>query len=379
MNFKDIVNLESRVYSHCFNRLPVAVKRGRGVYLWDVNNKRYLDLFAGVAVNSVGHCHPQVVKAVQKQAESLMHTSNWLYTLPQLELAEKLRKLTGMRKVFFTNDGTGSVEAALKLARSSTGKKEVIAMKGAFHGRSLGSLSLTWTPKYRNPFKPLMPGVKFVEYDNISALRKAITKKTAAVIVEPIQNEGGVIVPSEGFLAKVRDLTEKKDVLLIVDEVSTGFGRTGKMFGFQHDKVRPDIVCLAKSLGGGFPVGAMLSQGADFKPGEHGGTALGNPLACAAANASVDVIVKEKLSANALKMGGLLMEQLDELGLRPHGKGLLLGFEVGDAKQTVLDLIDKRVLTIYSGKHTVRLLPPLIINRGHTQQFLNALGKVLWH
>jgi len=350
------------------------VARGKGVYLYGTDGTRYLDFFSGIAVNSVGHCHPKVVEAIRKQAGMLMHASNWVYTLPQLELAQKLEKLVGLKKCFLTNDGSEAVECAIKLAKKHTGKKQIIAMKNSFHGRTLGALSLTWEHKYRDAYQPLVPGMKFVEYNNLNAIKKAVTKDTAAVILEPIQNEAGVIVPAEGFLAEVRELTRKKDVLMILDEVGTGFGRTGKMFAFQHEKARPDILCLAKALGGGFPIGATLYSGMDFQKGEHGGTFVGNPLACAAALAAVDVTVKEKLDQKARKTGAYLLRKLLEGGHKARGKGLMIGVDVANGKQTVLNLIQQKILTINSGD-TVRLLPPLAIEKRHCDQLAAALKK----
>ena len=376
MKLSDIKKLESRVYANTFGRLPVAVVKGKGVYLYDINGVRYLDFFSGIAVNSVGHCHPKVVAAIKKQASLLMHTSNWLYTLPQLKLAEKLEKMTGLKKCFFTNDGSETVECAIKLAKKATGKKEIIAMKNSFHGRTFGALSLTWPLKYRDPYKPLMPGMKFVEYNNLDALKKALNKNTAAVIMEPIQNEAGVIIPGDGFMKQVRELTKKKNVILILDEVGTGFGRTGKMFAFQHEKVKPDILCLAKALGAGFPIGATLYSGMDFEKGEHGGTFVGNPLACAAALASIDVIVKEKLDKKAAKMGKYLLNQLTASGLKARAKGLMIGVESKNGAKTVRDLIKQKILTIYSGD-IVRLLPPLIVNKNHCDTLIKSINKVM--
>jgi acetylornithine/N-succinyldiaminopimelate aminotransferase len=373
---QNIAERESKCLAQVFNRLPVAVVRGRGMHLYDTEGREYLDMFSGIAVNNVGNCHPEVVNAVKKQAETLMHTSNWLYTLPQIELAEELKKHTGMERVFYSNDGSGAVETAFKLARKATGKKEVIAFKNSFHGRSMGALSLTWGEKYRKPFLPLIEGVKFAEYNSVDSVRSLLGGDTAAVIVEPIQGEAGVNVPDPGFIKELRELTEEKDVLLIVDECQTGFGRTGKMFAFQHEGVKPDILVLAKALGGGFPVSATLYTGFDFGFGEQGGTYNGNPLACAAAKASVDVIVKEGLVENSRKMGEKLMKELAANGVNARGMGLMTAFNVQDGRETVLKLIERKVLTIYSG-NAVRVLPPLIIEETHIDAFISALKEVL--
>jgi len=369
----EIIEKEAKFYTHTFSRLPVVIEKGKGMYLWDVNGKKYLDMFAGIGVNSVGHCNKNLVNAIKKQAGILMHTSNWVYTVPQIELAEKLIKITGMEKVFFTNDGSEAVEAAIKLVRRGK-KKEIIAMEHDFHGRTLGSLSLTWKENFRKPFEPLIPYTKFVKYNDINALRNAITENTAAVILEPIQSESGIIIPDEGYLKAVRELCDEKEIYMIVDEVATGFGRTGKMFCFQHENIMPDVLCIAKAMGGGFPIGAMLCRGIDFNQGEHGGTYIGNPLACAAANASIDYIINKNLPENARIIGEYLLKELKKRNLNVRGKGLMIGIDVKDAKKVVMELIEKGILTIYTG-NTVRLLPPLIITKRECNKFLNAIDE----
>ncbi|MFH1403464.1 MAG: aspartate aminotransferase family protein [Candidatus Altiarchaeota archaeon] len=376
MGLNDVVKMESTHLAQVFKRLPVAISHGNGMYLYDIEGHEYLDMFSGIAVNNVGNCHPKVVDAVKKQAEKLMHTSNWYYTLPQLELAEKLTSITGMERLFYSNDGSGAVETSFKLARKATGKKEVVAFKNSFHGRTMGSLSLTWGERYRKPFEPLVPGVRFADYGSMESLKEQVTGDTAAVIVEPIQGEAGVNIPEKGFLSELREFTADKGVLLIVDECQTGFGRTGKLFAFQHENVKPDILVLAKALGGGFPISAALYSGFDFEAGQQGGTFNGNPLACAAANASVDVILGEKLSENSKKMGGILLDVLLDHGLDARGMGLMIGFNVKDGRGTVMKLIRERVLTIYSG-NTIRVLPPLIIGDEHIKLFSDSLKEVL--
>lgn len=375
VNLKEIQDLELRYYAHTFKRLPVVISRGEGMYLYDTSGKKYLDMFAGIAVNSLGHCHPKVIDTIKEQSQLLMHTSNWLYTLPQLELAKLLTEITGLKKVFLTNDGTEAVETAIKLVRKVTGKKEIIAMEGAFHGRTMGALSLTSGEKYRKPFGPLLPETRFVPFNDIDALRDAIGEKTAAVIVEPIQGESGVIIPDENYLSCVRELTLEKDVLFILDEIQTGFGRTGRLFAFEHSKIKPDILCLAKGIGSGFPIGATLFSCDDFEPGEHGGTFIGNPLACAVAKTVIETILKEKLVENSEKIGGYLLNNLRERNLKVRGKGLMIGIDVENGEKTVLDLIKRNVLTIYS-KNTVRVLPPLIIEKKHADEFLKAVDSI---
>jgi len=375
MKTSEIVARELKVYAGVFKRLPVAVERGKGPFVWDTEGKKYLDFFGGIAVNCLGHAHPRILKAIAEQSKKLMHTSNWVYTLPQIELAEKLVKITGQERAFITNDGSEAVECAIKLALASTGKKDFVALKGGFHGRTLGALSLTSGGKYRNPFKAFLGKVTFVDFGDSEAVEDAIRKDTAAVVIEPIQGEAGVVLPPEGYLKRLRDITEDKRVLLIVDEVQTGFGRTGKMFGFQHENIKPDVICLSKGMGGGFPIGATLYSGRDFNRGEHGGTFVGNPLACAVAKEVIAVIEKDKLAENARLMGDYLMERVKKLGFSVHGRGLMVGIDVKDGEKTVLDLISRGVLTIYSG-NTVRALPPLNIEKKHINLFIEALAKV---
>ena len=371
MKFNEIKEIEGRFYSRAFSRLPVAIEKGRGMYLYDFDGKRYLDMFAGIAVNSLGHSHPKIIKTIERQSKKLMHVSNWFYTLPQLELAEILVRITGMERAFITNSGTEAVESAIKLARKFSDKKEIIAMENSFHGRTLGALSLTWGKKYRKPFEPLLPKMKFVKYNDIDSLKKSITDKTGAVIVEPIQGEAGVIIPDPDYLCNIREITEKRGILLILDEIQTGFGRTGEMFVFQKSKIKPDILCLAKGMGSGFPIGAMLSNGIDFNPGEHGGTFIGNPLACEVSKSVIEVIINENLVENSKRMGKYLKENLDDMGANVRGEGLMIGIDVDNGKEKVLELIDRGVLTIYSG-NTVRVLPPLIIEKKHADEFLGA-------
>lgn len=381
MNFNEIKNLEEKYYANVFNRLPVAVTHGKGMYLWDVNNKKYLDMFAGIAVSSLGHAHPEIVKTIAEQAKKLIHVSNWLYTIPQLELGELLCKISGMNKVFFTNDGTEAVECALKLAHRTTQKTKFISTKGAFHGRTLGSLGLTHSEKCRKPFEKILKykNVEFIEYNDCDALRNVIKEdkknnnEIAAVIVEPIQGESGIVIPRDDYLSEVREITEDNDILLIADEVQTGFGRTGKMFAYEHEKIKPDILCLAKGIAGGFPMGACLfREGLDFEKGEHGGTFLGSPLACAVSKAVIDTIIKDKLVENSQKQGKYLLENLQDNGFDARGKGLMIGINTDDGKKKVMELIDKGILTINS-ENTVRVIPPLVIEKEQCDEFL---GKI---
>ncbi|MBU0762060.1 MAG: acetylornithine/succinylornithine family transaminase [Candidatus Altiarchaeota archaeon] len=374
MDYNDAVRLEKKYFAQLFDRLPLLITSGKDVYVFDSQGKKYLDIFSGVAVSSVGHAHPAVVKAIKDQAGKLIHASNWVYTEPQLELAEKLTKLTGLERVFYSNDGAGAVEASLKLARSVTGKKEIISMEKSFHGRTFGALSATWSEKYRKPFMPLVPGFKFAKYNDIESLKKEITDDTAAVIVEPILGEAGVIIPDDNYLQQVRELTQKKGALLIVDEIQTGFGRTGEWFEYKRAKIKPDILLLAKGLGGGFPVGAILYSGFDYKKGEHGGTFNGSPLACTIAKTVIEIIEKEKLVVNSKKTGKYLIDKLK--GYKTHGRGLMIGLDVDDGKKQALKLIENGLIPIYSG-NTLRILPPLTLKREHADNIIRKITEVI--
>ncbi|MBD3262749.1 MAG: acetylornithine/succinylornithine family transaminase [Candidatus Altiarchaeales archaeon] len=375
MDLIEAIKAEDKHYSNLFNRLNVDVVRGQGCYLYDCFGEKYLDMYAGIAVCSVGHCHPHVTKAICDQAQKLVHTSNWVYTEPQLRLAEKITSLSGLDKVFFTNSGTEAVEAAIKLVRAKKNGGKIVSCKKSFHGRTLGALSATWNPRYREPFEPLIPGFEFIDYGDLNALDEALTEESAAFIVEPILGEAGVVLPPTDYLKEARELTREKGVLLVLDEVQTGFGRTGEWFGFQHDKINPDIICTAKGLGGGFPVGALITSGeVDFLPGQHGGTFGGNPLACATAEAVIEVIENQNLLDNAKKMGTLLREGLIQRGLNCRGLGLMTAFEA-EGRQTVEKLLTQKILTINADK-AVRLLPPLTLNQDQVEEFFTKLDKI---
>ena len=375
MDFKHAVKREQECFAQVFDRLPVLLVKGKGSFVWDDAGRRYVDGFGGVAVSSVGHAHPKLLKAICAQAGKLMHVSNWVYSEPQITLAEKLVKLTGMERVFFNNDGAGAVETAFKLARKHTGRKEIIAMEQGFHGRTFGALSATWTEKYRKPFEPLVPGFKFAKYDDIESLNATITDDTAAVIVEPIQGEAGVLVPGKDYLKQVRELTERKGVDMIVDEIQTGFGRTGCWFEHQRYGIEPDVVVMAKGLGGGFPIGAVSYHGMDFERGQHGGTFNGSPLACTVGNTVIDMIKKEKLVQNSKKVGDYILKELRKKA-EARGRGLMIGVPVADGKKAALECIKRGVLLIYSG-NTLRILPPLNIKKSEAKIILGAVFEVL--
>ena len=337
MGLDDIKRREATHFLPVVNRLPVALVEGRGSRVVDVDGREYVDLTAGWGVCSIGHCHPALVEAIRKQAGRLMQTTNLFYTLPQLDLAEALAGIAPrpITRSFFTNSGTEAVEGALKLAHRATGRRKFVSTESSFHGRTLGALAVIGQPKHREPYRGLLPEPVVVPFGDLAAAERAIDGETAAFIVEPVQGEGGVNVPPEGYLRGLRELCDKSGALLILDEIQTGIGRTGKLLALEHDAVVPDVLTLAKGLGGGFPVGAFLcteAVAATVKPGDHGGTYVGNPLACAAALAVLQVVLEEKLAERAAKLGARLLGRLRAFaeanpGLTrgARGRGLLVG------------------------------------------------------
>lgn len=378
-----VIEIESQNYMPVFIRQPIVIESGRGAVVTDIDGNEYIDCTAGIAVNSVGHCHPKIVQAITSQAETLMHTSNLYYTEIQAILSERMTKLTGMDWLYLTNSGSESNEAALKLARKTTGKKGFVSTENAFHGRTMGSLSVTWKERFKTPFEPLIPGVTFVRYGEADAIREAVDRDTAAVIVEPIQGESGVIVPPNDYLKLVREICDEKEVLLIVDEVQTGFGRTGKWFGSQHSKITPDIMTFAKAMGGGFPVGAMMSrENYAFSPSDHGGTQSGNPLACAAALATIKVIEDEGLVERSAMMGECLKKMLLEIDTpctrEVRGKGLMVGYEITSSALEVVNYAQERgVLLNNTSENVLRFVPPLVIKKEQIDVVVSVVRDAL--
>lgn len=366
---------------------PVAFERGQGSKLWDVEGKEYLDFAAGVAVCSTGHAHPVVAQAIAAQAAQLLHTSN-LYLIPnQIGLAEELLRLSGLHRAFFCNSGTEALEACLKVARywgSKNGQRtELIAMQRAFHGRTMGALTLTQNPKYHQGFEPLLPGVRAVDYDDLEAVKHAITNKTCAVVVEPVQGEGGVIVPHDGYLRGLRDLCDDKGILLVLDEVQTGIGRTGEWFSYVREQIQPDLLALAKGLGSGFPIGAVLcnEKANVLQPGTHGSTFGGNPLACAAGLATLKVLREENVLANVRRQGAHVLNHLSLFAEKTgkirnvRGSGLLVGFDVtqGTSKEFATKLLQNGLLVSNIGEHTIRLAPPLTVSAAEVEDAIEVI------
>lgn len=365
-----IFEMDRDFVMNTYDRYPLCLVRGKGVWVWDSKGKKYLDMMSGIAVNGLGHAHPSVLRALREQSAKLMHASNLFYTEPQPRLARELVALSGMKKAFFCNSGTEANEAAIKIARKYTGRKKFIAFEHCFHGRTVGALSLTWKEKYRKPFEPLMPGVSFAPYNDLESVKKLADNETAAIFVEPVQGEAGVIPAKPDFLRGLREICDEKKILLVFDEVQTAF-RTGKLFGFQTFRVKPDIVTLAKTLGAGFPIGALLASEKvcdTFAPGEHAATFGGNPLACAVALAALKEL--KKLAPQAGPKGEYFLSLLKSIKSPliedVRGLGLMFGIDLvsKEKRDSFLSYCrDNGLLLCASGDTTARFLPPLIVKK----------------
>lgn len=364
---------------------PISLVKGKGAIVYDADGKKYLDFLGGIATNLLGHAHPAIIKAVTKQISTLSHVSNF-YMHPQvLQLAQSLQKMTGDKnsKVFFCNSGAEANEAAIKLSRL-TGRTNIVAAHGAFHGRTMGAISLTGQPAKRNPFKPLLRKIKHVNYGDVAALRRAVTSKTAMVILEPIMGEAGVVVPPKGYLKAAREICDKTGALLVIDAVQTGMGRTGTWFGYENEEITPDVITIAKGLGGGLPLGAMIALGRSsnlFKPGDHGSTFGGNPVACAAANATINVIGSKGLLKSNVVLGNLLKSELIKISgiSEVRGRGLLIGIvlKTANAKALAADLLNNGVLVNATSDEVIRIAPALIITKNNVMDFVAAFRKSL--
>ena len=363
----------------------ITLKSGKGLVVTDIAGKKYLDFLGGIATNVLGHAHPVIVRAVSKQIATLGHVSNFYSHPSGIALAAKLQELTGdnTARVFFCNSGAEANEAALKLSRK-TGRSKIVATTGSFHGRTMGALSLTGQPSKRNPFKPLVKNIKHVTFGDISAMRKAVNKKTAMVIVEPIMGEAGVIVPPFGYLKQLRDLCSEHGVLLVFDCVQTGIGRTGTWFGYEEEKIRPDVITLAKGLGGGLPLGAMISLGTDcpqFAPGEHGTTFGGNPVSAAAGLAAIEFITKNRLMVSAKSFEKRLKIKLGAIRgvTEVRGRGLLLGIGLdrGYAKALAAKLSDRGILVNAPNDETIRIAPALTVSKVQIDRFISVFTQCM--
>jgi acetylornithine/N-succinyldiaminopimelate aminotransferase len=381
-SYRLISEKDSEYVMQTYTHQPIALERGMGAVVWDVEGKEYIDCVAGIAVNNVGHCHPAVVKAIQDQASKLIHVSNLYYTEMQANLAQKLVSLTDLSRVFFCNSGAEAVESAMKLARMVSGKQEFIALKNAFHGRTMHPLSVTYKEAYKKPFEPMPVKTTFVDFDDAGEIARSIGANTAAVIIEPIQGEGGINVPSEGYLEEVRRICDETGTLLIFDEVQTGFGRTGKWFCKEHSGVQPDIMTMAKAMAGGLPMGGIAArEGLTFSKGQHASTFGGGPLTCAAALASIKVMEDENLIERSREMGEYFRKQLIDLEredfLEVRGRGLMIGIETGSlCADFVNSAREMGVLLNCTSDTVLRIAPPLTISKEQIDTVVGILGQI---
>ena len=387
-----IEELYGRYVAQTYRRQPLVLVEGKGMYVRDIKGNKYMDFVGGIAVCALGHCHPAVTKAISDQAKKLVHVSNLYYIQPQAELAELLAKITprGVDRFFFCNSGAEAVEGSFKLAVKHTKRQRIIAMQGSFHGRTAATVGATWHASYREPFAPLIPKIfDFVPFDDLTAVKQGITDQTAAVIVEAIQGEGGVKVPSDDFLPGLRELCDERGVLLICDEIQTGIGRTGKWFACEHWGVKPDIMTMAKALGGGFPIGCFGAKSevmASFSPGDHASTFGGNPLACATSKAVIKTMMRLKLPQRADKMGKYFKKRLSELAEKHEnvrdvrGLGLMLGVELSTkpiADSVVAKAREKGFLINCTAEKVLRFVPPLIVEHKHIDRLIMMLDEIL--
>jgi len=378
---------EDSFIADTFWKRPVTLVRGRGAKVWDSTGKEYIDCSCGYGVALLGHCNPRVVDAIKRQAEKLLTCHGSFYNDAREECLSKLAKIKpdGTDKVFISNSGAETVETAIKLCRKYASKRGIVAMVNGYHGKTMGALSLTWAPKYREPFMPLLGDVKFAPYGKAEKLEAAIDENTGAVFVEPVQGEGGINVPPPDYLKRVREICDDKGLVMVLDEVQSGFGRTGKMWAHQHFGVKPDILCSSKALGGGVPIGATFAR-ADImdslRRGEHSNTFGGNPLACAACSGAIDALLEDGLVENAAKIGGLIKRGFSELNSNMirevRGMGLMIGIDMRfEIMGIILEALDNGVIVLESGKTVVRLLPPLTINEHEAERVVQVVGAAI--
>jgi len=392
MTTEELIALSDQYLMSTYKRFPLVLTRGLGVHVWDNDGKSYLDLVGGIAVCSLGHSHPQVVEAVKRQVELLTHVSNLYHIENQIRLAQLLVENSCLDKVFFCNSGAEANEAAIKLARKYAsekmqGKYELITMQDSFHGRTLATVTATGQDRFHAGFAPLPEGFRYVPYNDLAALAAAVTERTCGVMVEPIQGEGGVIIPAPGYLQGIRKICDERGILMIVDEVQTGIGRTGTLFACEQEEVVPDMITLAKALGNGFPIGALLAAreiAAAFVPGSHGSTFGGNPLATAAGIAVLETIFSEGILGNCSRVGEYFLQRLAELKKKHErirdvrGKGLLIAVELTvPGADCVLACMKKGLLINCTGGNVLRFVPPLILTKTDVDKAVGILSEVL--
>lgn len=384
---EELHQLDKEYYLPTFKRYPLAFKKGKGARLWDMEGNEYIDALAGIAVNNVGHSHPKVVKAIQDQAENLIHISNFYLSEPQMVLAKKLAELSGLKRVFFGNSGAEAAEGAIKIARKYASKNgrggTIISMKNAFHGRTMATIAATGKKAMMNGFDPIPEGFCHIPFNDMNLVKEKVNRDIGAIMLEPIQGEGGIIPAEKQFLKDLRAFCDEEDIVLVFDEVQCGIGRTGKMFAFEHYGVRPDVMTLAKGLGGGMPIGAVLASekaGGAIDWGDHGTTFGGNPLACAAALATLEVIEEENLMKSATEKGEWFREKIMKAtadypeieGIR--GEGLMLGVVLAvESKPIVATMMEHKVLANATAENVVRIVPPLNISKEELQVVFDVL------
>ena len=380
---------EDNYLGNLYQRFPINISRGKGSLVWDVSGKEYIDCMGGYGVALIGHCNDRVVNAIKNQSEKLITCHMSIYNNTRLEFLEKMSKISPKKlsKVFFSNSGAESTESALKFSRKFTGKSGVIAMTGGYHGKTFGALSVTHNEKYRKSFQPLLEGVKFVPYSNPSKIEESLDNSIGTVIVEPIQGETGIIVPSDGTLQQIRKICDQNNLVLIFDEIQTGLGRTGRMWAGEHWSTTPDIMCLAKGIAGGLPMGLTLCKPEildAMKVGEHSSTFAGNPLSCSAGIATIESIIEENLVENAAKVGNIFKNGLFQLKESHRivrdvrGLGLMLALELRfDVKDVLFEGIKEGLLMLYSGRNIIRLLPPLVLDEVKVAKTLSIMDKLL--
>ena len=378
---------------HTYNRFPLVLDRGEGVYLYDEKGDKYLDFAGGIAVSGLGYGCQELNDALKSQIDKMIHSSNLYYNTTCGHAAEELKRISGMDRVFFTNSGTEAIEGALKAARKyaykkQTGRYEFIAMENSFHGRSMGALSVTGSDAYREPFEPLVPGVSFAEFNNLDSVKALVTSQTCAIILEPLQGEGGINVATEEFMAGIRKLCDDEGILMICDEIQCGMGRTGAMFAYQSYGAKPDIIAMAKAIGSGMPVGAFAMTeavaGFSLEPGDHGTTYGGNPLACMAVSKTIEIFEKKNMISHVQEIGDYLAERLERLVqekdcvIARKGKGLIQGIEISKPVGEVTNAALKEGLLVISARgNVIRLVPPLVIEKQHVDEMIDKLSKVL--
>ena len=393
METKKILEEAEKVLMHTYNRFQIVLDKGEGVYLYDTDGKKYLDFCAGIAVFALGYKNEEYNDALKAQIDKLLHTSNYYYNIPTVEAAKKLTKASGMDRVFFTSSGTEAIEGAIKLARKYYYKKhgaagsEIISMDHSFHGRSMGALSVTGNKKYRDAFEPLIGGVVFAEYNNLESVKALIKDNTSAIIMEPVQGEGGIYPAKKEFIEGVRKICDEKDILLIFDEIQCGMGRTGTMFAMEHYGVKPDILTCAKALGCGVPVGAFAATeriASSFEPGDHGTTYGGNPFVTAAVSKVFDLYESNNILEHVGSIAPYLGAKLEELAakynfiIEHRGIGLMQGLEfIMPVKDIIVKAMDQGLILISAGTNVIRFVPPLIIEEKHVDEMVDILDGVL--